>query len=104
MRDNPPKNQLRKLGRVAAVLLFLLAASLLALFLLTTQLARLALRQVFPAHTPSVDSATLSPSGTLILRDLVLHDTGALAQQPLITVREVESAFGWVELLSLQIR
>ena len=104
MSDTPTKSRLRKLSGVAAVLLLLLAALLLALFLLTTPLARLVLRQVFPANTPSVGSAALSPSGTLILRKLELHDTGALAQQPLITAREVEVEFRWVELLSLRIR
>jgi len=104
MSDTPTKSRLRKLRGVVAVLLLLLAALLLAPFLLTTPLARLMLRQVFPAHTPSVGSAILSPSGTLILRKLELHDTGALAQQPLITAREVEVEFRWVELLSLRIR
>jgi hypothetical protein len=105
MSDTPPtKSRLRKLREVAAVLLLLLAAISLALFLLTTPLTRLVLQQVFPAHTPSVGSTALSPSGTLILRKLELHDTGALAQQPLITVRELEVEFRWVELLSLRIR
>jgi hypothetical protein len=100
----PTKSRLRKLSRVVAALLLLLVAILMAPFLLTTPLARLVLRQVFPAHTPSVGSAVLSPSGTLILRKLELHDTGALAQQPLITAREVEVEFRWIELLSLRTR
>jgi hypothetical protein len=82
----------------------LLAAVLAAPFLLTTPLLRLALRQAFPANRPSLGSAALSPSGTLVLRDLVLHDTGALARQPLVTARQVEVAFGWAALLSRQIR
>lgn len=104
MSDTPTKSRLRKLRRVAAVLLLFLTAILLAPFLLTTPLARLVLRHVFPAHTPSVGSAALSPSGTLILRKVELHDTGVLAQQPLITAREVEAEFRWGELLSLRIR
>jgi len=104
MSDKPAKRRLRRLGWVAAVLVPLLAAILVAPFLLTRQLVRLALEQVFPANSPSVGSATLSPSGALILHDLVLHDTGALAQQPLITFNEIEATFGWAELLSRQIR
>ncbi|HSF32494.1 MAG TPA: YdbH domain-containing protein [Candidatus Tectomicrobia bacterium] len=76
----------------------------MAPFLLTTQLVRLALGQVFPADRLSLGSAVLNPSGTLVLHDLVLHDTGALAQQPLVTAREVVAAFGWGELFSHQIR
>src|SRR5712691_2300404 len=104
MSDKPAKKQLRRLSWVVAVLLSLLAVMLVAPFFLTTQLVRFALRQVFPANSPSVGSAALSPSGTLVLRDLVLHDTGALAPQPLITVREIDATFGWAELLSRQIR
>jgi Dicarboxylate transport len=104
MSDKPAKRRLRRLGWVAAVLVPLLAAILVAPFFLTTQLVRFALGQVFPANSPSVSSATLSPSGALILHDLVLHDTGALAQQPLITFNEIEATFGWAELLSRQIR
>jgi hypothetical protein len=84
--------------------LLLLTAILVVPFLLPTQLVRLVLGQVFPANNPSVGSVTLSPSGALVLYDLVLHDTGALAQQPLVTVREVKAIFDWAELLSRQIR
>lgn len=104
MSDKPPQRRLRRLRWGAAVLLLLLTAMLVAPFLLTTQLVRLALGQVFSANSPSVGSAALSPSGALVLHDLMLHDTGALAQQPLITVREIDAAFGWAELLSRRIR
>jgi hypothetical protein len=104
MSDKREKRQVRRLRWVAAVFLLLLAAILMAPFLLTTQLVRLALGQVFPASRLSVGSAALNPSGTLVLHDLVLHDTGALAQQPLVTAREVDAAFGWAALLSRQIR
>jgi|GEM_PF-6784136 len=104
MNDTLTKSRRRKLTGVAVVLLLLLVVLLLAPFLLTTPLARLVLQQVFPAHTPSLDSATLSPSGMLILHKLELHDTGALARQPLIIAREIEAEFRWVELLSLRIR
>ena len=104
MSNKPAKRRLRRLSWVVAVLLPLLAAMLVAPFLLTTQLVRFALGQVFPANRPSVGSATLSFSGTLVLRDLLLHDTGPLARQPLVMAREIDAAFGWRELLSRQIR
>ncbi|MBI3328245.1 MAG: YdbH domain-containing protein [Nitrospinae bacterium] len=104
MSDQPEKRQVRRLTWIAAGLLLLLGATLVAPFLLTTQLVRLALGHVFPANRPSVGSAALSRSGTLALYDLVLHDSGALAQQPLVTARQVEVAFGWAALLSRQIR
>jgi hypothetical protein len=104
MSDTPEKKGVRRLRSIAAVLLLVLAAILMAPFLLTTQLVRLALGQVFPASRLSVGSAALYPSGTLVLHDLVLYDTGALAQQPLVTVREVDAAFGWAEVLSRRIR
>jgi hypothetical protein len=88
---------------VAAVFLLVLAAILAAPFLLTTRLVNFALEQVFPANRPSVGSATVSLSGTLILRDLLLHDTGQLARQPLVMAREIDAAFGWRELLSRHI-
>ncbi len=98
------KGRLRGLGWVAAALLLLLAAGVLAPFLLTTQLARLALERSFPDRNPRVGRATLGLSGTLVLHDLVLHDTGALAQQPLLSAHEVEATFGWAELLARRIR
>src|SRR6266568_469184 len=103
MSDTPEKRRLHGLRWVAAISLLLLTAMLVAPFLLTTQLVRLALWQAFPANSPSVGSAALSPSGTLVLHDLVLRDTEALAQQPLVSVREVAATFGWAALLSRQI-
>jgi hypothetical protein len=60
MSDQPEKRQVRRFRWVAAVFLLLLAAILMAPFLLTTQLVRLALGQVFPASHLSVGSAVLS--------------------------------------------
>jgi len=98
------KKLLRKLRRVVAVVSLLLAAVLVAPFLLTTPLARLVLWKIFPANKPSVGSAKLSLSGTLVLHDVVLHDTGALAQRPLVSIGEFHSTFVWAELLSRRIR
>ena len=104
MSDAPVTGRLRRLGWVAAALLLVLAAVLLAPFLLTTQLVRLALERSFPDSSPHVGRATLGVSGTLVLHDLVLHDTGALAHQPLLSVHEVDATFGWTELISRRIR
>jgi hypothetical protein len=104
MRDAPEKRPGHRLRWIAAALLLLLAAMLMVPFLLTTPLVRLALGQVFPAGRLSVGRAALYPSGTLVLHDLVLHDTGALAQQPLVTARQVDAAFGWAAVLSRRIR
>jgi len=101
--DKLAKRRQRGLG-VATVFLLVLAAILAAPFLLTTRLVNFALAQVFPANRPSVGSATLSLAGTLVLRDLLLHDTGPLTRQPLVMAREIDAAFGWRELLSRQIR
>jgi hypothetical protein len=101
--DKLAKRRQRRLG-VATVFLLVLAAILAAPFLLTTRLVNFALAQVFPANRPSVGSATLRLSGRLVLRDLLLHDTGSLARRPLVMAREIDAAFGWRELLSRQIR
>ena len=103
MTNKLAKRWQRRLG-VAAVFLLVLAAILGAPFLLTTRLVNLALAQVFPANRPSVGSATLSLAGTLVLRDLLLHDTGPFARQPLVMAREIDAVFDWRELLSRQIR
>jgi hypothetical protein len=104
MCDAPEKRHVHRLRWIVAALLLLLAAMLMVPFLLTTPLVRLALGQVFPAGRLSVGRAALYPSGTLVLYDLVLHDTAALAQQPLVTARQVDAAFGWTAVLSRQLR
>ena len=104
MRDTPRNNRFHRLRWLTAGLLLLLAAVLVTPLLLPATVARLALVYLFPAHTPDLGSATLTPAGKLRMHDLVLHDTGALAQQPLLTVREVEAAFSWTAVLSRQIR
>jgi hypothetical protein len=104
MGDASVNGRRRRLGWVAGALLLVLTAGLLAPFLLTTQLARLALERSFPDSSPRVGRATLGVSGTLVLHDLVLHDTGALGHQPLLSAHEVDATFGWAELLSRRIR
>jgi hypothetical protein len=89
---------------VAVALLLLLATIAAVPFLLTTQLVNRALAWVVPAHDARVGRATLGPAGTLVLQELVLYDTGALAEQPLVTAREIRAQFRWAELLSARIR
>lgn len=104
MSDNPLKRRLRRLAWVIALFLFLVTAIAVAPFVLTTSLVRLALTRALPGHSTSVGSAALSLSGTLILRDLVLHDSGTLAREPLIAAREVDAEFKWTELRRRQVR
>lgn len=103
MSETPENSRLHKL-KWLIIGLFFLATMSVAPFLLPAPFARLALAYLFPAHTPSLRSATLRPEGRLILHDLVLHDTEALEQQPLLSVREVEAVFDWTVVFSRQIR
>ena len=104
MYDTPEKGRLGKFQWLIAGSFFFLAIMPVAPFLLPAPFARLALVYIFPAYSPSLGSATLTPEGKLILYDLVLHDTAALGRQPLLTVREVEAVFDWAALLSRHIR
>lgn len=104
MRETPKHSRLYKLTWFIAGLFVLLVSMAAAPFLLPAPFARLALAYIFPGHTPSLRSAMFAPEGRLILYDLVLHDTEALGQQPLLTVREVEAVFDWTSVLSRQIR
>ena len=89
---------------VAPGIVLVLAVVLAAPFFFTTELVRLALAQAFPENDPEVGTAELSPSGTLIVRDLVLHDTGNRAGQPLVVAGELAAEFDWEELLWLRVR
>ena len=104
MYDTLEKGRLSKFKWLIAGLLFFLATMPLALFLLPAPFARLALVYTFPAYTPSLGSATLTPAGRLTLYDLVLYDTATPGRQPLLTVREVEAVFDWAALLKRHIR
>ncbi|MGH7860480.1 MAG: hypothetical protein ACREQY_24380, partial [Candidatus Binatia bacterium] len=94
----------RKLGWIAVPALLLLVTLLAAPFLLTTEIARFALGRLFPENRPVVGGATLGLSGTLVLRDLVLHEAEGSAEEPLVTAREIGAAFQWTELFSRRIR
>ena len=94
MYDTPQKGRLGKFKWLIAGSFFFLAIMPVAPFLLPAPFVRLALVYTFPAYTPSLGSATLTPEGRLTLYDLVLHDTAPLGRQPLLTVREVEAVGG----------
>jgi hypothetical protein len=107
MNDQPEKRQVRRLRWIAAVFL-LLAAILMAPFLLTRQLVCLALGQVFPASYLSVGSAVLSLSGTLVLHDLSASSPAggkhAFALDGLTAVGSVESQLKPWALAALKVR
>src|SRR2546427_949002 len=99
-------------GRPSSHKFVLLAAAILALIgliaaaplLFGSQLARLALSRLFPRNRPTLGSASISPSGRLIMRELLLHDAGASADRPLVAIHELRADFRWSDLLSRRIR
>ena len=94
------KRSLRKLIWIAGAIFFVLVAIAAIPFLATAEFARYALAMLYPSNTPTVGSVILRPNGTVVVRDLVLHDTGALGAQPLITVSAINATFGWRDLLA----
>jgi hypothetical protein len=94
------KSSPRRLIWIAVAFFFVLVAIVAVPFLATRQIARYALAMLYPSNSPSVGSVILRPSGTVVIRDLVLHDTGALGAQPLITAGEIDANFGWRDLLA----
>src|SRR5579863_919050 len=100
MSAETAKPRRRRLVWIAAAVFAALAAIAAAPFFAATQVARLALIHLYPANSPSVGSVTLSTGGRVVIHDLVLHDTGALADRPLIAAGEVDATFAWSELLA----
>jgi hypothetical protein len=95
---------LRKSVSLAAAILALIGLIAAAPLLFTSQLARLTLSHLFPRNRPTLGSASISPSGALIMRELQLHDVGAFADRPLIAIHELRAGFRWPDLLSRRIR
>src|SRR5260221_9269217 len=101
-----------RLGRPSSRKFVLLAAAFLALIglivaaplLFASQLARLTLSHLFPRNRPTLGSASISPSGALVMRELLLHDVGASADRPLVAIHELRVDFHWSDLLSRRIR
>jgi hypothetical protein len=86
------------------LLALVLASLACAPFVFTGQLARLAFSRLFPANAPVIDSASLSLSGAVVIRGLLLHDTGSLSAETLAGAREIDAEFSWRELLRRKIR
>ena len=101
-----------RVGRPSSHKFVLLAAAILALIgliaaaplLFASQLARLTLSHLFPRNRPTLGSASISPSGALIMHELQLHDLGAFADRPLVAIHELRADFRWSDLLSRRIR
>ncbi len=101
-----------RVGRLSSDKFVLLAAAILALIgliaaaplLFAAQLARLTLSHLFPRNRPTLGSASISPSGALIIRELLLHDVGASADRPLVAIHELRADFRWPDLLVRRIR
>jgi hypothetical protein len=99
-------------GRPSSHKFVLLAAAILALIgliaaaplLFASQLARLTLSHLFTRNRPTLGSASISPSGAFIMRELLLHDVGASADRPLLAIHELRADFRWSDLLSRRIR
>jgi len=89
---------------IAIALVGLVAVLVASPFLFTTQIARVALAKLFAANNPGVTSVVLTPSGSLVAHDLILHDAGPSSAEQLITIGELRVEFGWLELLSHRLR
>lgn len=100
MPDSTISRRLRRSGWIAVTFLLLLMVLVATPLLLTTRLANLALGQFLPDNPARIGSASLSLTGTLILRDVVIHDSDVRARQPLATAREIDAGFGWRELFA----
>lgn len=97
----PSSRRFVLLAAVIAVLIGLVAAAPL---LFGAQLVRLTLSHLFPRNRPTLGSAWISPSGALIMRQVLLHDVGASADRPLVAIHELRADFHWSELLQHRIR
>src|SRR5260370_41353503 len=97
-RVGPPSSH--KFVVLAAAILALIGLIAAAPFLFASQLARVTLSHLFPRNRPTLGSASISPSGALVIRELLLHDVGASADRPLVTIHELRVDFYWSDLLS----
>lgn len=94
----------RRFTVIGGAICLLLAAIAASPFLFTTRFVSIALTYALPANDPVIASAALSTNGVLVIRGLVIHDTGKLANQPLVAAREVRVEFRWRELSARKIR
>ena len=101
-----------RIGRPSSHKFVLLAAAILALIgliaaaplLFASQLARLTLSHLFPRNRPTLGSASIRPSGVLIMREPLLRDVGASEDRRLVAIHELRVDFRWSDLLLRRIR
>src|SRR5260370_15210109 len=101
-RVGPPSSH--KFVVLAAAVLALIGLIAAAPLLFASQLARLSLSHLFPRNRATLGSASISPSGALIMRELLLYDVGASADRPLVAIHELRADFRWSDLLLRRIR
>ncbi len=100
MKIESEQSPRRKFILIGGAIFFVLVAIVAIPFLATTHFARIALTMLYPSNTPTVDAVIIRPTGAVVIRNLVMHDTGALGAQPLITAGEIDATFGWRDLLA----
>lgn len=103
MRIRVGRPSCRKFVLLAATILALIGLMATAPFLFASQLARLTLSHLFPRNRPTLGSASISPSGALIIHELLLHDVGASGDRPLVAIHELRADFRWSDLLARRI-
>jgi hypothetical protein len=86
---------------VTFLLLFMVLAA--TPLLMTTRLANLALGHFLPDNRARIVNASLSLTGTLILRNVVIFDSGVRSQQPLAAAGEIDVRFGWRDLFARRV-
>src|SRR5216683_4593037 len=104
MRSRAGRPSSHKFVLLAAAILALIGLIAAAPLLFASQLARLSLSHLFPRNRPSLGSASISPSGALVMHELLLHDVGSSADRPLVAIHELRVDFRWSDLLSGRIR
>lgn len=105
MRDMKVKSRRRKwLWRGVAAGVLVLAVAAAVPFVVPTATVRYMLGRTALGRMPlTFGSATLSPLGTLTLRDVVLEDSGKVPGKPLATASAVRVEFSWWQLASSRV-
>src|SRR5260370_2202777 len=93
MRVRVGRPSSRKFVLLAAAILALIGLIAAAPLLFASQLARLSLSHLFPRNRPTLGSASISPSGALVMHELLLHDVGSSADRPLVAIHALPVHF-----------
>jgi hypothetical protein len=101
--DSTISRRFRRSIWIAVTILLLLTTLVAIPLMLTTQFANLALGHFLSDNCAHIGSANLSLTGTLILRDIVIFDSGVRVRQPLATAREIDVRFGWRDLFARRV-